>query len=100
MSNVEGGTRVAAAIGVIKWVLIGLAVVVAVSSALGIALEDNSASYAVTVALATMAATAVWCLLVWVVFGWFEHSLLALVAIARNTSAKTPGDVPTHPASR
>lgn len=102
MFNLEAGARVAAAIGAIKWVLIGLASVVTISGVAGVALEnDTSAALAVTVALATVAGGAAFCLLTWVVFGWFEHSLLALVAIARNT-AMTPanGGTTTQPTSR
>lgn len=89
MSKADSGERVAAAISVIKWTLITLAVLGAVVTVLGAALGGGSVPYASVVVLITVAATTVWCLMVWVLFGWFEHTLLALVAIARNTSGGT-----------
>lgn len=78
--------RVATAISAIKWVLIMLAAVSAIVGAINYALNDTSVTSSVTVALIMVLGAAVWSLLVWVLFGWFEHTLLALVAIARNTS--------------
>lgn len=87
-----GGERVATAIAVVKWVLIMLAAVSAILGAVSVALRtDTTVSYSLTVALVIVGIAAAWSLFVWVLFGWFEHSLLALVAIARHTA---PGGVP------
>lgn len=60
-------------------------------------MDDSGSFDVVTVALGIVAATAMWILFVWVLLGWFEHALSALVMIARNTSAppmpmQIPGD--------
>lgn len=86
MGSMESGAQVAKTIGIVKWILISLAGLACIITAARLALEDNSVSYALTMALATVAITAAWCLFIWVLFGWFEHTLLALVTIARNTS--------------
>lgn len=80
-------TAVADAIGAIKWVLIALAVTVAIVSALAAVLE-RPGSTALTVSLVITAGTALWVLFTWVLFGWFEHTLRALAEIARNTGAR------------
>jgi hypothetical protein len=85
------GTRVATAIGVIKWLLIGVALVSAVVGVLNAVLSDGTGD--LTVSILVIAGSAVWILFVWVLFGWFEHTLLALIAIARNT---TPAVVPSY----
>ncbi|MFK4087959.1 hypothetical protein ACI2LF_27860 [Kribbella sp. NPDC020789] len=84
--------NVATAIGVIKWMLIGLAMVVALVSVVNAALSDES-TYRTLAAVAAVGGAVIWSLFVWVLFGWFEHTLSALVAIARNT---TPVIVPTR----
>ncbi|WP_406046594.1 hypothetical protein [Kribbella sp. NBC_00889] len=90
--------RVATAISVIKWILIALAITTGAVSVLAAVLDDGANS--ITVALAVAAGTAVWSLFVWVLFGWFEHTLMALVTISRNTAVAVPAsryDVPPAP---
>lgn len=90
MSNsMAAGARVAVAIGVVKWVLIGLATVVAGVVVLVALLDDTTGYDAETVAL-IVGSCFVWSVFVWVLFGWFEHTLSALVAIARNTGQQVP----------
>ncbi|WP_371407822.1 hypothetical protein OHA10_20335 [Kribbella sp. NBC_00662] len=101
MSNsMAAGARVAAAIGVIKWVLIGLALVVAGVAVL-LAVVDGT-DYDLAMAVGTVVGSVIWILLVWVLFGWFEHTLSALIVIARNTTQQAPGtyDVPPAPYER
>lgn len=86
MSSMESGARVATAIGVIKWVLIGFALVGGTLAVFGAATTHDGPVDAVTLVLGVAAVTAVWILFVWVLFGWFEHTLSALVVIAQNTS--------------
>jgi hypothetical protein len=85
------------AIGAIKWVLIAVAIVVAGVGVLR-AVADGS-EYDVVVGVVAVGAAVVWSLFVWVLFGWFEHTLTALIAIARNTGPRLPGsyDVPPAP---
>jgi uncharacterized membrane protein len=92
------GARVTVAIAVIKWVLIGLAIVTAGVAVL-LALVDDTTNYTGAVAVGTVCGCVVWSLFVWVLFGWFEHTLSALIAIARNTTPHLPGsyDVPPAP---
>jgi hypothetical protein len=94
------GARVAAAIGVIKWLLIGLAIVVAGVAVL-LAVVDRT-DYDLAAAVGTVVGSVIWILFVWVLFGWFEHTLSALIAIARNTTPQARGtyDVPPAPYER
>ncbi|TDD46556.1 hypothetical protein E1263_36195 [Kribbella antibiotica] len=84
-SSSSAGANVATAIGVMKWVLIGLAMVVALVSVINVVLSDDS-TYRMYGGLAAAGGAVVWSLCVWVLFGWFEHTLSALVTIARNTT--------------
>jgi hypothetical protein len=96
MSNsMAAGARVAVTIGVVKWLLIGLAMIGAGVVVLLQLVGDTTGYGAVTVAL-TVGSCFVWSVFVWVLFGWFEHTLSALVTIARNTGQQLPGsyDVP------
>ena len=92
-SSSSAGANVATAIGVIKWVLIGLAMVIAVVSVLSAALSSEDSPYRLVGGLAAAGGAVIWSLCVWVLFGWFEHTLSALVAIARNT---TPAFIPSR----
>lgn len=88
----SAGERVATAIAVVKWVLIMFAALSAILGSVNVALRaDTTISYSVTVALVIVSIAAAWSLFVWVLFGWFEHTLLALVTIARNTSPMPTG---------
>lgn len=101
MSNsMAAGARVAAAIGVIKWLLIGLAIVAAGVAVL-LAVVDRT-DYDLAAAVGTVVGSVIWILFVWVLFGWFEHTLSALIAIARNTTPQARGtyDVPPAPYER
>jgi hypothetical protein len=101
MSNsMASGARVAVAIGAVKWVLIGLAIVTAGAVVL-LAVVDGT-DYDLKVAVGTAVGSLVWMLFVWVLFGWFEHTLSALITIARNTTPRAPGtyDVPPAPYER
>ncbi|GAB2679407.1 hypothetical protein GCM10009743_64520 [Kribbella swartbergensis] len=80
--NKPQGQGVATAIGAIKWVIIAILIVVGVVSTINIELNTTVPRVWEVV---TLVATAVWCLGVWVLFGWFEHALLNLVRIERNT---------------
>lgn len=100
MSSVESGARVATAIGVVKWVLISFALIGGALAVFGAAAGGNDGPFdAFTVVLIIVASTAAWILFVWVLFGWFEHTLSALVTIARNTSAPMPHQQPGGPVS-
>ena len=99
MSNsIAAGGRVAVAIGIIKWVLIGLAMVVAGVAVL-LRLVDDTTDYKTEAIALTVVSCVVWSLFVWVLFGWFEHTLSALIAIARNTTQQLPGtyEIPRAP---
>ncbi|TDO56893.1 hypothetical protein EV651_112281 [Kribbella sp. VKM Ac-2571] len=99
MSNsMAAGARVAVAIGVVKWVLIGLAMVTAGVGIL-LTLVDPTADYTVVAGIAWAVGCVVWSLFVWVLFGWFEHTLSALVAIARNTGQQFPVSYDVPPAA-
>lgn len=90
MSNSgANGARVATAIGAIKWVLIALAITAGAVSILAAVLRGGNG--AITISLAAAAGTAVWSLFVWVLFGWFEHTLSTLAEIARNTAPAFQG---------
>jgi hypothetical protein len=99
--NKTQGEGVAAAIGAIKWVIIAILIVVGVVSAINIELNTTVPREWEVV---TLVATAAWCLGVWVLFGWFEHTLLNLVRIERNTrpigtELVTPGPPVDQPRS-
>jgi hypothetical protein len=99
MSNsMAAGARVAVAIGVVKWVLIGLAMVAAGVGIL-LTLVDPTTDYSVVVGIVYAIGCVVWSLFVWVLFGWFEHTLSALVAIARNTGQQLPVSYDVPPAA-
>jgi hypothetical protein len=101
MSNsMAAAARVAVAIGVVKWVLIGLAIVVAGVAVLRAVVDGTD--YDRAVAVGTGLGGLIWVLFVWVLFGWFEHTLSALITIARNTTPRAPGtyDVPPAPYER
>jgi hypothetical protein len=87
MWSTESGARVATAIGVMKWVLIACVAVADVVVAINVSLRDSDISSALWTVALYFAISAAWCLFIWVLFGWFEHTLSALVTIARNTSA-------------
>lgn len=98
-NSMAAGARVALAIGLIKWVLIGVAIVVAGVSILLPLLDPTTSDYTLPVGVAAAFGCLVWSLFIWVLFGWFEHTLTALVAIARNTAPQRPVsyDVPPAP---
>lgn len=76
------GEGVAVAIGVIKWIIIGTMILFGALAVLNI--EFNT-SVSRTWELVTAAVVAWLCLGVWVLLGWFEHTLRNLVWIERHT---------------
>ncbi|GAA1116495.1 hypothetical protein GCM10009630_12690 [Kribbella jejuensis] len=92
------GARVALAIGVIKWVLIAVAIIAA-GMAILLPLLDPTTDYTLAVGIASAVGCLVWILFIWVLFGWFEHTLTALVTIARNTTPQFPVTYDVPPAS-
>jgi hypothetical protein len=92
------GARVATAIGAIKWVLIAVAITAGIVTVLAAILRGGTEG--ITIALISAAGTVVWSLFVWVLFGWFEHTLTTLVEIARNTApAVLPSQYDVPPAA-
>lgn len=88
------GQRVAVAIGVVKWLIIGTVIVFGVLGILNIEFSANVSRFWELV----MGFVVAWqCLGVWVVFGWFEHTLRNLVLIEQHTRQGagwvTPGSV-------
>lgn len=82
------GTRVAETIGIIKWVMIAFSVGWGVVAIMYIQFQtDLSRTYEIVSGIAA----ALSALFFWVLFGWFEHTLLALVAITRNTTPAPVG---------
>lgn len=82
MSSKPEGMGVADAIGAIKWVIIGCAIVFGGLGILGI---EYNTTVSRTWEIATGIVVALFCLGVWVLFGWFEHTLRNLVKIETNT---------------
>lgn len=77
--------RVATTIGVFKWILICLALLAGLITAIA-AFADGSSSV-VLVGFGAGVGGILYSLMVWVLFGWFEHTLRALAEIAANTGA-------------
>lgn len=86
MTYKEQGMGVVTAIGAIKWVIIAIQLTVGIVTALVIETQTTlSRSYEV----GFLTATTVLCLGVWVLFGWFEHTLANLIRIEWNTRPVT-----------
>lgn len=82
MTYKEQGMGVVTAIGAIKWVIIAIQLTVGIVTALVIETRTTlSRSYEV----GFLTATTVLCLGVWVLFGWFEHTLANFIRIEWNT---------------
>lgn len=91
--NRAQGEGVAVAIGAIKWVIISI---MGLFAAIFILQIEFGTQLSRSWELGVAGATAVACLSVWVLFGWFEHTLLNLVRIERHTREVgwvTPGSV-------
>lgn len=82
MSRKPEGMGVADSIGAIKWVIIGCAIVFGV---LGILNIEYNTTISRTWEIAAGVVTALFCLGVWILLGWFEHTLRNLVKIEWNT---------------
>ena len=98
-NSMAAGARVALAIGVIKWVLIAIAIVTAGVSILLPLLDPTTSNYTLAIGVAAAFGCLVWILFIWVLFGWFEHTLAALIAIARNTAPHLPVSYDVPPAA-
>jgi hypothetical protein len=92
--NKTQGSGVAVAIGAIKWVIIAVLLVAGAGSAISIELSTTLPR---VWEIVTLVATAVCCLGVWVLFGWFEHTLRSLVRIERNTRPMGDEFLPPRP---
>jgi MFS family permease len=84
-NHINGALRVAELIGTAKKVLIGL-IVVAVGLSLLLGLASNDGNLIMMSLLFGVVGGGFYAVLTYVMFGWFEHTLRALVAIAQNTS--------------
>ena len=78
--------RVATTIGVIKWILVSLALLAGVITVIAMFSDETTSSSLIGVGGGV--AAILYALMVWVLFGWFEHTLRALAEIATNT--RTP----------
>lgn len=74
--------RVASAIGVVKWIVVGVHALVAVVAFLGGALSGS----ATILNLAIPLVSGIGALVAWVMFGWAQHTLGMLATVARNTA--------------
>lgn len=78
----RAAARVARTIGTFKWVLVAAALVAGVIGfAVGLTTEAGA-----TIAFGSAAGAAVYAVSVWVLFGWFQHTLGMLAAISANTA--------------
>jgi hypothetical protein len=86
-----GGTRpairVAATIGVLKWILVSIALLAGLITVIAMFADETTSSSLIGLGAGTGAI--LYALMIWVLFGWFEHSLRALAQIAANTGAST-----------
>lgn len=82
MSDKPEGMGVAEAIGAIKWVIIGCSIVFGVLAIFNI---EYNTTISRTWEFVSAVMTALWILAVYVLFGWFEHTLRNLIKIERNT---------------
>jgi uncharacterized membrane protein len=77
---------VATTIGVFKWILVCLTLLAGLITAL--AMLADKTTYSSVIGLGAGLGAIVYALMVWVLFGWFEHTLRALAEIAANTGAR------------
>jgi hypothetical protein len=77
--------RVASTIGVFKWILISLLLLAGLIGVIA-AFASGEAS-TVGIGLGVAFGAIIYSLGVWVLFGWFEHTLRALAEITTNTAA-------------
>lgn len=80
--------RVADVIGTAKKLLIGL-ILAGVALTLLFGVASNSGEVILIGLLWGVVGGGFWSVVIYVLFGWFEHTLRALVAIAENTSRTT-----------
>lgn len=78
--------RVAGTIGIVKWLVVAFGIISTLVSFAVLVTSDTDA-FAQAMALLVLAGGVVTVLVVWVLFGWFQHTLGALAEIAANTSA-------------
>lgn len=100
MNNPAGADRVANLISTFKWIVIGIAAVVAVVVFVAFASQGGAGAAA---GLLVLIGVGVYCIILYVMFGWFEQTLRMLANIATNTgiTAGTIGrpEYPTPPPS-
>lgn len=96
--NTASAVRVATTIATFKWIAVGGILLVGVIGLLGgFASGDGSG---VLVGLLFFVGAALYALVAWVLFGWFEQTLRLLAAIAENTAPAYPGGMTPDPYSR
>jgi hypothetical protein len=81
--------RVASTIGVVKWILMAVILLAAVVTLLVGLTSGESSTFAI--GLGAAVGGILYALLIWVLFGWFEHSLRALSEIVANTAGIRTG---------
>ncbi len=87
-SSYRTALRVATAIAIVKWFLIALAVLATIGLPIYQLSTDAGSGFEEVAGLIVAAIVVVGLLLIlliWVIFGWFEHVLRLLVAIADHT---------------
>lgn len=80
--------RVADMIAATKKILIGL-IVVGVALTLLVGAASANGGVVMFALLWGVLVGGIWAVMIYVLFGWFEHTLRVLVAIAQNTSRST-----------
>jgi hypothetical protein len=84
MARPVAAVRVAATIGAAKWTLVSLLALFGVGS-LVMSMAAAASGDSAALSFAVFIVCTIYAVLVWVLFGWFEHTLRLLSSIATNT---------------
>jgi hypothetical protein len=85
MPNTAAASRVAGTIGVFKWVIIATQVLFGVILLLVFNAQHDWPTWTAAAGPIALVASLLSALFTWVLFGWFQHTLGMLSAIAANT---------------
>jgi len=84
-NNAAAASRVAATIGIFKWIIIGAQVVLGVILLLVLNAQESWPTWTAAAGPLALVGFLLSALFTWVLFGWFQHTLGMLSTIAADT---------------
>ncbi len=91
-TNSAAASRVAGTIGVVKWIVVAAYVLTGVVLLLTLNAQEDWPTWTAAAGPLALVGCLLNALLVWVLFGWFQHTLGMLSVIAANTRERIAAD--------